>query len=178
MNSSWQRPLTAAEVAAASNTPEAFGRNLRDWQHELRHITSRKEFSRRIQQPPPIMERQLKDHGQCDAYLAAYIEWLCNRHGVDAPDWVHEPKRIAAVAWFDYPPLWQDAFIHAPGAFRKRGVFTRPDDVLRLRPGRPKVAEAVKRQKLAERQRRYRARIREKLQRLEELEILHRFGLK
>lgn len=116
------------------------------------------------------MAQQLKDHGQCDAYLAAYIEWLCNRHGVDVPDWVNAPERIAEVAWFDHPPLWQDAFIHAPGVFRKRGVFTRPDDILNLRPGRPRVPAVIKHKKQAERQRRYRARIREKLKRLDELE--------
>jgi len=125
MNNAWKRPLTAAEVAAASTNPETFGRNLRDWQHELGHVTSRKEFARRIQQAPQLMQKQLNDHSQCDAYLAAYIEWLCNRHGVTTPDWVNQPERIAKSAWFDYPPLWQDAFIHAPGSFRKRGVFTR-----------------------------------------------------
>lgn len=116
------------------------------------------------------MRDVIKDGGQCDGYLAAYVEWLCERHAVPAPDWLHETARIAEKAWFDYPPLWRDSFVHAPAAFRRRGVFTRPDDVLRLRKGRPKVSESVKRRKAAERQRRYRARVREKLEELKALQ--------
>lgn len=163
MNKLWQRPNSAAEVAAQSSDPESFGRNLRDWQHELRRITSRKAFIQRILEPPPLMEGQLKDHGQSDAYLAAYVAWLCERHGVSAPDWVNDPERIASQAWYDYPLLWQDALVHAPGAFRRRGVFTRPEDVLHFKAGRPPLGHAHKSRQNAERQRRYRARVREKL---------------
>jgi hypothetical protein len=42
--------------------------------------------------------------------------------------------------------------------------------VLKFKKGRPKVSPAVKRAKSAERQRQYRARIREKLERLNALE--------
>ncbi len=163
MHKLWQRPQTAAEVAASSSDPEGFGRNLRDWQHELRRISSCKEFAVKIQEPPELMVETLKDYSQCDAYLAAYVDWLCQRHGIDAPAWVHDPKRVATKAWYDYPPLWKAAFISAPGAFRRRGVFTCPEDVLRFRRGRPKLSDAHKRKQNAERQRRYRARIREKL---------------
>ncbi len=163
MHKSWQRPFTAAEVAATSCDPERFGRNLRDWQHELQRISSRKQFANRIQQPPALMKNRLQDAGQCDACLASYVDWLCQRHGLPAPEWVNDPQRAATKAWYDYPPLWQDAFIHAPGPFRRRGVFTRPEDVLRFRRGRPRQSEAHKRQQNAERQRRYRERIRQKL---------------
>jgi hypothetical protein len=170
MNKLWKRPVTAAEVAESTRDAESFGRNLRDWQHELRHISSRNTFAQRIAAPPNLLRPKLKDAGQCDAYLAAYVEWLCERHGVPAPDWLRDPQRAAAKAWYDYPPLWQDSFVHAPAAFRRRGVFTRPEDVLNFRRGRPKVSDAQKRDKSAERQRRYRERIQEKLKRLEALE--------
>lgn len=170
MNKLWQRPTTAIEVATATHDAESFGRNLRDWQHELRNVSSRIEFARRIADAPQLLEPKLGDHSQCDAYLAAYIEWLCERHGVGPPAWLDEPQRFADKAWFDYPPLWQDSFVHAPGAFRRRGVFTRPEDVLQFRKGRPKVSTTHKRAKSAERQRQYRLRIREKLERLKTLE--------
>lgn len=169
MNESWKRPTTAAEIARETCDTESFGRNLRDWQHELRHVSSARDFARRVGESPPLMRNKLQDHGQCDAYLAAYVEWLCERHGVPAPGWLGESGRGAEKAWFDYPPLWIDSFVHAPAAFRRRGVFTRPDDVLRLRRGRPRVSAAERRWKNAERQRRYRARVREKL---EELQVL------
>lgn len=170
MNESWKRPATAADISAVTHDPESFGRNLRDWQHELRHVTSRKDFIERIKDAPAPLREKLTDSGQCDAYLAAYVEWLCERHGVPTPAWLAEPNRVATKAWYDYPPLWQDSFVHAPGAFRRRGVFTRPEDVLNFRRGRPTVSKAQKRSKSAERQRQYRARVREKLERLKTLE--------
>ena len=169
MNKHWKRPTTAAEVAAECRDAESFGRNLRDWQHELRHVSSRKDFAARVTDAPPLLRDPLDDQGQCDAYLAAYVEWLCERHGVPLPDWLDDEQRTAGKAWYDYPPLWQNSFIHAPAAFRRRGVFTLPEDVLHFRRGRPKVNEAQKRKKSAKRQRRYRARIREKLKQLEAL---------
>jgi len=161
INKAWQRPTTAAEIAAATTNLESFGMNVRDWQHELRNISSRRAFAAQIQESPQLLAKSLNDHGQCDAYLAAYVEWLCHKHGVEAPAWVNEPERIARKAWFDYPPLWRDSFIHAPSSFRRRGVFTRPDDVLKLRHGRPRVSNEQKRLKSIERQRRYRERMRE-----------------
>jgi len=170
INNAWKRPATAAEVARNTSDPESFDRNFRDWQHELRRVSSRKEFSRRITEAPPLIGDRLDDDSQSDAYLAAYVEWLCDRHGVPSPDWLDDPERTASRAWYDYPPLWLNSFVHAPGPFRRRGVFTRPEDVLRLRPGRPKVSEHRKRDNNAERQRRYRARIRQKLERLKALD--------
>jgi hypothetical protein len=170
MNKQWHRPSTAAEVAEATHSLESFGRNLRDWQHELRKVSNRQEFGRRIQAPPPRLRDTLDDYGQCDAYLAAYVEWLCERHAVPAPAWLAQPDRFAEKAWYDYPPLWQDSFVHAPGAFRRRGVFTRPEDVLHFRRGRPSTDNAHKNAKNAERQRRYRARVKQKRERLKAFE--------
>jgi len=163
MDERWKRPTTAKEVAAMSESAEAFGRNLRDWQHELAKVTNRKDFAGRIEESPPAMRARLGDAGQCDAYLAAYVEWLCERHGVPLPEWLDDEFRRADKPWHDHPPLWMDSFVHAPGAFRRRGVFTRPEDVLRFRRGRPPVSDAQKRRKSAERQRRYRIRLRERL---------------
>lgn len=170
MHKSWIRPATAAAISAATDSTEAFGRNLRDWQHELRHVTSRRAFAQSIAEAPRLLRDQLNDFGQCDAYLAAYVDWLCQRHAVATPVWTHEASRTADKAWFDYPPLWQDSFIHAPAAFRLRGIFTRPEDLLQFKKGRPRTSDDSKRQKGVERQRRYRARIRKKLQQLEVLE--------
>ncbi len=170
MNRNWKRPQTAAEVCEEVTDAETFGRNVRDWQHELRKVHTRPEFQRRIAGPPPLLRGRLNDHGQCDAYIAAYVEWLCEQVGMDAPSWTNDPRRVADRAWYDYPPLWPQALITAPGAFRRRHVFTRPDAVLTLRRGRPGLPDTHRRHKNAERQRRYRQRVREKLKRLERLE--------
>lgn len=86
-----------------SSDAESFGRNLRDWQHELRQVSSRKEFARPTAEAPVLLAQQNWDHGQCDAYLAAYVEWLCDRHAVEAPAWVMDPERVARKAWVDLP---------------------------------------------------------------------------
>ncbi len=143
---------------------------MRDWQHELTKVHSRAEFSRRISDPPPLLRDRFDEHGQCDAYLAAYVEWLCERVGLEPPSWTHDPRRVADRAWYDHPPLWKQALVEAPGAFRRRHVFTKPELVLQLRPGRPRLPDSLRRRKNAERQKRYRERIREKLQRLKHLE--------
>lgn len=166
MNPIWKRPQTAAEVCAGVADAEAFGRNVRDWQHELRKVNSRPEFSRRIREAPVLLADRLQDHGQCDAYLAAYVEWLATRAGVSAPEWLHEERRVARKAWYDYPPLWIQSFVSAPAEFRRRGVFTNPENVLQIKPGRPLVSNAHRRKMNAARQKRYRERIRAKLKRL------------
>jgi hypothetical protein len=170
MNEAWKRPQTAAQVCDGVDNPEMFGRNVRDWQHELRKVHSRPEFSRRVSDPPPLLRERLHDDGQSDAYLAAYVEWLCERADIEAPAWTDDPRRIADRAWYDYPPLWKQALVHAPSAFRRRSVFTKPEAVLQLRPGRPRHPDACRRRANAERQKRYRARVREKLARLKRLE--------
>ena len=170
MRKGWTRPTTAAEVCDGIENAEDFGRAIRDWQHELRNVHSRPGFAKRIKDPPPTLRSRLNDHGQCDAYLAAYVEWLADRAGVYPPNWVNDSDRIADKAWYDYPPLWVQSFVSAPAAFRRRGVFTTPDNVLNIKRGRPTVSANQKRRKGAERQRRYRARVSAKLARLKELE--------
>ncbi len=170
MREEWKRPSTAAEVCERVHDAESFGRNVRDWQHELQKVTSRPAFARLVNKAPALLRDLLKDGGQCDAYLAAYVEWLSDRIGIEAPVWVFDRNRVAEEPWFDYPPLWEQSFVDAPGAFRRRGVFTKPDNVIRIQKGRPPTPTANKRRKNAERQRRYRERIKAKLARLKELE--------
>jgi hypothetical protein len=168
MNPAWRRPQTAAEVCAGVADPETFGRNLRDWQHELRKVHHRAGLARRFADPPPLLRDRLCDHGQCDAYLAAYVEWLGDRAGIAAPEWTRDPARVADRAWYDYPPLWRQSFVLAPAAFRRRGIFTQPENVISIRSGRPHVAAEDKRRKNAERQKRYRQRIHAELLSLRE----------
>jgi len=170
MNENWKRPQTAADVCFGVHDSETFGRNIRDWQHELQKIPHKQELKRRMLDEPPLLSDVLKDDGQSDAYLAAYVEWLCDRIGIDSPDWVNQSERYARKPWYDLPSLWKDSFIQAPGSFRARGVFTIPENVVSLRPGRTRTSAESKRRKNAQRQKRHRLRIQEKLQRLEDLE--------
>lgn len=58
-----------------------------------------------------------------DVLLAALAEHLAARDGRGAPAW-SEPRRLRRF-WFPFntPAARADAIVHAPAAFRRRGVF-------------------------------------------------------
>lgn len=58
-----------------------------------------------------------------DVLLAALAEHLAARDGRGAPAW-SEPRRLRRF-WFPFntPAARVDAVVHAPAAFRRRGVF-------------------------------------------------------
>lgn len=114
-----------------TDTPETFGRNMRDWQHELRKIARAEDLADACRDVPRLLDVELNDHAQSDAYLAAYVEWLCSRHGAEMPEWVFADERIAKKAWVDSPGIKNLSFIQAPGCFRKRGVLTLPEDPIK-----------------------------------------------
>lgn len=64
-----------------------------------------------------------------DVLLAALAEHLAARDGWGGPAWP-ESRRLA-VMWFpfDTPAARVDAFVHAPAAFRRRGVFVAPQEL-------------------------------------------------
>lgn len=159
-------PKTAAEVTFNIHEASDFHTYFQQWQTELKEVSSRRELLKRIQDAPPLLHSRLKDHGYCDAYLAAYVEWICQETKTKAPDWVAQANRVADTAITD------DAIdlSQTPEAFRQRNLFTLPQNVIQLRRGRPKKSEAHKLKNNAERQHRYRQRVKAKLQRLEQLE--------
>ncbi|MEO0510891.1 MAG: hypothetical protein AAF065_13650 [Verrucomicrobiota bacterium] len=167
MENTLSRPRTAAELVIESANMDDFRLRLIDWQEELTEVSSRKEFAKRIAEPPILLAEQNGDHGQCDAYLAAYVEWLCELHRISVPDWVQEAERVARKTT---PSFWGELHGEVPKAFARRAVSATPKNSLKLRRGRPRVSAEQKRKKGVERQRRYRARIRAKLAKLKLLE--------
>lgn len=163
-----ERPRTAAEVAAAAGSLEEFGRSVRDWQHELRGVTTRVELSARIETPPSILKRRFKGGAVADAYLAAYCCFLADKAGVERSPWTVRPGRILEKPWFSHSDR-RRLLVTAPSPFRERNVFAEPENVVTLRPGRPPFPKETLRRHNAERQRRYRQRLREELRRLRAL---------
>jgi len=159
-------PTTAAEVTFNINEASDFQPRLQQWQKELQQISSARELRQRIQDAPPLLRSRLKDHGYCDAYLAAYVDWICQLSKTTAPNWVTQSNRIADSACIDEAiDLSQ-----TPEPFRARNLFTIPENVIQLRRGRPKKSVAHKLKNNAARQQRYRQRVKAKLARLEQLE--------
>ncbi|MEX2608024.1 MAG: hypothetical protein WD708_11825 [Kiritimatiellia bacterium] len=160
-----QRPKTLAEVADFSDSLEAFGRNLRDWQHEIQRgeVRNRPEFSKRLAARPRLLVARFPDGDIADATLAAYAEWLADEAGIDRPDWCGEPERVAENPWFG--SLLRGWLIaNTPASYRHRNLFTIPEPVFRPKPGRPRVPLEQKRRKAIARQKAYRERVRMLLQ--------------
>ncbi len=64
------RPKTAAEVVVGVKTLEQFGRALRDWQHELKQVSSRRQLTERLEASPRMLQDSFKGGDIEDAYLA------------------------------------------------------------------------------------------------------------
>lgn len=159
------RPKTLCEVAEGSGALEEFGRNLRDWQHEIQRggVHSRKEFASRMADAPPLLAPRFEQGDVADAMLAAYAEWLADQASVPRPEWCRDRNRVSQTPWFG-TPLRGWVLAHAPASFRQRNLFTIPESVFTPRRGRPRVSREQKAGKAAERQRAYRKRIRKLLE--------------
>lgn len=155
------RPSTLKEVAERSDSIGDFGRNLRDWLHEMRTVSSRRQAAGAIADEPARLSGKFPEGRVADAWLAAYAEHLAGMVGIRPPEWAFLPWRCSEVPIFD---LGGDsrrsrelALEHAPLAFKRRNIFTPLVDLpVSLRAGRPTKSNDEKKRANAERQRRFR----------------------
>ncbi len=163
------RPHSLAEVARRADDERTFGWELQDWLHHVRRIRSRNGLGPTITEPPRLLAHRFAQGDVADAWLAAYAEHLANQADLPIPDWALESSRKAKDPWFSVSSPGERllALRDSPAPFKNRNLFTpRVDLPLNLRPGRPRVSAEHKRQKNAERQRRFRRRRAEELHRL------------
>jgi hypothetical protein len=156
-----RRPSSLTEVAQQSESLGDFGRNLRDWLHHLRGLSSRTQAAATIA-ALPLLRKRFAEGDVADAWLAAYAEHLAAKAGIDAPAWAFRPVRFLQAASFDEtvstPTLRALALVQSPLAFKRRNLFTPAVDLpFALRAGRPAKTAEEKRRNNAERQRRFRA---------------------
>jgi hypothetical protein len=159
----WDRPKTAAAVARRSVDLESFGRGLRDWLHEIAQVRNRAELRLRwSRRPPPLTRLPDADARVAAAFLAAQVEHLCRLARMVPPRWVFDPRFVLAEPWFSLtdPRVRADLLVLSPAPFKNRNLFTEPEGVVRLSPGRPALGLARRRERARLRQRRWRARIR------------------
>lgn len=162
------RPKTAAEVADGVQNLEQFGRALRDWQHELRHVTNRRGLTERLQVEPRLLQHLFKDGEIADAYLAGYACFLADKTRLKRPEWAGSPLRIAKRPWFSQTDR-KRLLVTTPGSLREHNIFAEPENPVTLRVGRPSKTDQERRHTNAVRQRRYRQRVQAKLRELREL---------
>lgn len=164
------RPKTAAEVVAGVKTLEQFGRALRDWQHELKQVSSRRQLTGRLAAAPRRLETAFQDGGIADAYLAGYVCFLADKTGLQRPAWAHSGSRVAKIPWFSNGDR-KRLLVTTPGSLREHHIFAEPENVVTLRVGRPRKTDQERRRANAARQRRYRQRVRKKLKEFHKLRL-------
>lgn len=155
------RPHSLREIAERAEDFSHFGYEFADWLHTVRTLRSAPQILASIEEEPPLLLKRFPEGNTSDAWLAAYAEHISHHLGVTPPDWTRTTARIAREPWFstDGKHTRLLALRDSPPAFKKRNLFTSKVDLpLRLRAGRPPVSAEQKRQKNAERQRRFRAR--------------------
>jgi hypothetical protein len=152
------RPRTARAVARRAASVEEFGLNLRDWFHELRGASTRAQLREAVKVRPPRLAQRFLQGDVADAFLAAQVEFLCHQAKVRPPRWTQDPAYVLDKPWFSVPGkrLRTHLLLDTPVEFRNRNVFTTPEFTLPIRRGRPRVSEAVKREKARLRQQRFR----------------------
>lgn len=170
----YPRPRTLEEVAERSDSLSDFGRNLRDWLHELRRASSRRQAAAAIANEPSRLREKFPEGHVADAWLAAYAEHLAGKIGIRAPEWAFLPWRTAVEPIFDEgggnQKLRALALANTPFAFKRRNIFTPSVDLpVSLRAGRPTKSIEEKRRTGAERQRRFRNSRLDELARLRKL---------
>lgn len=155
------RPRSARSVATRSRSLEEFGRNLRDWLHELRRVTTRAGLAAACARRPRRLAEVFPDGALADAFLAAQVEYLLRRARLPLPRWVEDPSFILPAPWFPHPDadkhlralLIRDAHVE----FANRNLFTTSEYTWAARRGRPVTLTAAERRAHArERLRRWR----------------------
>lgn len=154
------RPQTARAVARRAVTLEDFGMNMRDWFHALRFISSRAQLARAVAVRPPRLAGKFEQGEIADAFLAAQVEYLCNRAGVRPPSWTRDSSYVLEEPWFSvpFPAVRAHLLLDTPTEFRNRNLFTTPEFEVKIRPGRPRVSATIQREKNRLRQQRFRRR--------------------
>jgi len=165
------RPTSLKDVARQTDSFADFGRNVRDWLHEVRRFSSRPQLERALADEPPRLKDRFPQGEIADAWLAAYAEHAASQLDRVPPIWAFEASRTAEEPWFAdesaSPKLRALALFHSPLAFKRRNLYTSDVELpLRLHAGQPRKSADQKRESNAVRQRRFRARQRAELKKL------------
>ncbi|SKB01582.1 hypothetical protein SAMN02745166_03408 [Prosthecobacter debontii] len=113
-------PTLAAQFATVT-TKQEFGYALRDYLDQFRVAPD----AALLQEEPALLDARLQDGGVADAYLAAAAAWLSHQHGISAPDWAQESKRILEIPFFAAKThgLRMILLQESPAEFRVRNLF-------------------------------------------------------
>jgi len=120
------RPMTLAELAgylAGVETDNDRWRLVAEFLEEHRHEPVDVRLALLADEPSGSGDERW------DVFLAALAEHLAARDGHSAADWAY--RRRLHRFWFPFDDPWAraDAIVHAPAAFRGRGIFVAPQEL-------------------------------------------------
>lgn len=112
----------ARYLASAQGNCERW-RLVAEFLEEYRH-EPKAERARLLAEEPPSTGDQ-----RWDVFLAALAEHLAARDGRREPAWAEERRLRTFWFPFDTRAARADAIVHAPAAFRRRGIFVAPQEL-------------------------------------------------
>ena len=124
------RPRSARAVARRSRSLEQYGWNLKDWIHALREVTTKESFLASVSHRPPRLRGKFFGGEIADAFLAAQVEFLCNRAGLRPPKWSLAPEYTLDEPWYGLASAAASAKLRevlrrdADPEFSRRNLFT------------------------------------------------------
>jgi len=115
------RPRSLAEVAAWSETRQAFTRHLADFLDQF-YLERRPGM---LGEEPARLRDRIHDGEVADAYLAATAVALARVVGASPPRWAREESRKLRWPWFASPgrAIRATLLLESPAAFRERNLF-------------------------------------------------------
>ena len=138
------RPQSARAVARRSRTLAEYGLNLKDWIHALRDITTQEAFLAAVSHRPPSLRGKFAGGEIADAFLAAQVEFLCNRAGLRPPKWSLAPEYTLKEPWYGLLAAARSAKLRevlrrdADPEFSRRNFFTNSEIEWQLGGARPR----------------------------------------
>jgi hypothetical protein len=124
--SSVYQAMTVAGLAgylASAQRDDLRWRLVAEFLEEYRHEPEPERTRLLAQEPPPTGDQRW------DVFLAALAEHLAARDGRGEPAWAEQRRLRTFWFPFDTRAARADAIVHAPAAFRRRGIFVAPQEL-------------------------------------------------
>jgi hypothetical protein len=123
---------------------------LREWNHSVTRgdVSNRPALAKAINREPERLLEKFAEGEIAGAYLAASAEWIADQAKIARPGWTRDPHRSLAEPWFA-DNARASLLVLTPASFRQRNLFTIPEEVVRLRRGRPRCSPEQKKPKPA-----------------------------
>ncbi len=131
MSAAGYQPMTIAQLSYRLSQR---GDDSIKWRLVLEFLEEFRHESTVVQETLIAPEPQDCGDPRFDLLLAAVVEHLAYHYGLNFPEWTLQQERLwIGTAWFpnNLPSARVWALAHSPAAFRRRGIFLHPDDLVR-----------------------------------------------